>query len=101
MQPQVYQLPKCPWTKSLSSENVVNRTPTSKVLEARPLRIPAVSARALGPQGQPLISLTQQGFYTLHVVPTHGIQQWRPSILSGAGAVITLLDSHINQHIPI
>lgn len=97
---QVYQLPMWPWTR-VNSENVANRTSTSKVPKARPLRIPAVPARALGPQGQPLIPLTQQGLHTLHMVPTHGIQQWCPSILSGAGAISTLLDSHIIQHAPI
>lgn len=43
----------------------------------------------LGSQGQPLLPLTQQGLHALHMVPTHGIEQWRPSILSGAGATST------------
>lgn len=36
--------------------------------------------------GQSLLLLTQQGFNTLHVVPTYSVQQWRPSILSGVKA---------------
>lgn len=49
--------------------------------------------------GQLLLPLTQQGFYALHVVPTHGVQQWCPSILSRAGARATnIVFSRFSQH---
>lgn len=56
----------------------------------------------LGSQGQPLLPLTQQGLHALHMVPTHGIEQWRPSVLSGAGATGTTFTgfSH-HPHPPI
>lgn len=46
------------------------------------------------PWGQPLFPLTQQGLDTLHMVPTHGVQQWCPSVLLGATNILSFPDSH-------